>query len=129
MPVSRFSRLPGMPERTYRDPDEYVLGQVPAPIAVVTDNGPCFRGGIDAEVFRGEDPLLRYVRTRVRSPQTNGVVERFFGSPKYEHLHRVQEIRRSRPETVTLSDRSQPAYQKVLERHLGGGVGSGQRCS
>jgi putative transposase len=71
------------------DPDEYVLGQVPAPIAVVTDNGPCFRGGIYAEVFRGEDPLLRHVRTRVRSPQTNGVVERFFGSLKYEHLYRA----------------------------------------
>jgi len=50
------------------DPDEFVLGQVLAPIAVVTD--PCFRGGIYAEVFRGEDPLLRHVRTRVRSPQT-----------------------------------------------------------
>jgi transposase InsO family protein len=80
-------------------------------------------------VFRGEDPPLRHVRTRVRSPQTNGVVERFFGSLKYEHLYRVQEIRRSRPETVSLSDRSQPAYQKVLERNPGGGVGSGQRCS
>jgi putative transposase len=39
-------------------------------------------------VFRGEDPLLRHVRTRVRSPQTNGVVERF-GSLKYEHLYRA----------------------------------------
>jgi len=26
------------------------------------------------------------------------------------------------------SDRSQPAYQKVLEMHPGGGVGSRQRC-
>src|SRR6266536_1560750 len=36
------------------DPDEYVLGQVPAPIAVVTDNGPCFRDGdaLAAEVHR-----------------------------------------------------------------------------
>jgi putative transposase len=25
----------------------------------------------------------------VRSPQTNGVVERFFGTLKYEHLHRA----------------------------------------
>jgi hypothetical protein len=31
-------------------------------------------------------PLLLHVRTRVRSPQTNGVVERFFGTLKYEHL-------------------------------------------
>jgi putative transposase len=35
------------------------------------------------------DPLLRHVRTRVRSPQTNGVVERFFGTLKYEHLYRA----------------------------------------
>jgi transposase InsO family protein len=28
------------------------------------------------------------VRTRVKSPQTNGVVERFFGTLKYEHLYR-----------------------------------------
>jgi putative transposase len=58
-------------------------------VTVVTDNGPCFRGGIYAEVFHGEDPLLRHVRTRVRSSQTNGVVERFFGSLKYEHLYRA----------------------------------------
>jgi len=33
--------------------------------------------------------LLRHVRTRVRSPQTNGVIERFFGTLKYEHLYRA----------------------------------------
>jgi hypothetical protein len=33
------------------------------------------------------------------------------------------------PGTVWLSDRSQPAYLKVLERNPGGGVGSGLRCS
>jgi putative transposase len=36
-----------------------------------------------------DDPLFRHVRTRVRSPQTNGVVERFFGTLKYEHLYRA----------------------------------------
>ena len=40
-------------------------------------------------MVRGEDPLLRHVRTRVRSPQTNGVVERFFGSLKHEQLYRA----------------------------------------
>ena len=40
-----------------------------------------------------------------------------------------EEVERSRPETVAMSDRLQPAYQKVLERNPGGGVGSGQRCS
>lgn len=33
--------------------------------------------------------MLRHVRTRVRSPQTNGVIERFFGTLKYEHLYRA----------------------------------------
>ena len=61
---------------------------MPAPIAVVSDSGPCFRGATFAEAFTGDDPLLRHVRTRVRSPQTNGVIERFFGTLKYEHLFR-----------------------------------------
>ncbi len=30
-----------------------------------------------------------YLRTRVRSPQTNGVIERFFGTLKYESLYRT----------------------------------------
>jgi putative transposase len=70
------------------DPDGVVIGQAPAPIAVVSDNGPCFRGDVFARAFTGPDPLLRHVRTRVRSPQTNGVIERFFGTLKYEHLYR-----------------------------------------
>jgi putative transposase len=71
------------------DADDFVIGQAPAPIAVVTDNGPCFRGTVFADAFTGDDPLLRHVRTRVRSPQTNGVVERFFGTLKYEHLQKL----------------------------------------
>ena len=65
-----------------------LLRTIPARIAVVSDNGPCFRSGVFAESFTGEDPLLRHVRTRVKSPQTNGVIERFFGTLKYEHLYR-----------------------------------------
>ncbi|WP_327118548.1 integrase core domain-containing protein [Nocardia sp. NBC_01730] len=65
-----------------------VLGMAPAPIAVVSDNGPCFRGEVFKTAFAGADPLLRHVRTRVRAPQTNGVIERFFGTLKYEHLFR-----------------------------------------
>jgi putative transposase len=71
------------------DAEETVIGQAPAPIAVVSDNGPCFRGQTFQNVFaEQDDPLLRHVRTRVKSPQTNGVVERFFGTLKYEHLYR-----------------------------------------
>ncbi|MFD1531645.1 integrase core domain-containing protein [Pseudonocardia aurantiaca] len=56
---------------------------------VVTDDGPCFRGVPFADAFVCDDPLFRHVRTRVRSPQTNGVVERFFDTLKYEHLYRA----------------------------------------
>lgn len=70
------------------DDDGVYLRTVPAPIAVVSDNGSAFRGAVYATAFTGEDPLLKHVRTRVRSPQTNGVVERFFGTLKYEHLYR-----------------------------------------
>jgi putative transposase len=65
-----------------------IVGQAPVPNAVVSDNGPCFRSDTFAQAFAGHDPLLRHVRTRVRSPQTNGVIERFFGTLKYEHLYR-----------------------------------------
>ena len=44
------------------DAEHFVIGQVPAPVAVVTDNGPCFRGGTFGEAFTGDDPLLRHVR-------------------------------------------------------------------
>ena len=70
------------------DDEGAYLRTVPAPIAVVSDNGPCFRGAVYQTAFAGNDPLLRHVRTRIRSPQTNGVVERFFGTLKYEHLYR-----------------------------------------
>jgi len=66
-----------------------VIDVVPAPIAVVSDNGSCFRGETCQSASAGDEPLLRHVRTRVRSPQTNGVIERFFGTLKYEHLYRA----------------------------------------
>jgi putative transposase len=94
--VGRAERLLGLPDlRQDRGDVDLVdeatgelLRTVPAPIAVVSDNGPCFRGTVLAEAFTGDDPLLRHVRTRVKSPQTNGVIERFFGTLKYEHLFR-----------------------------------------
>jgi putative transposase len=52
------------------------------------DNGSCFRGETYQSAFAGDEPL-RHVRARVRSPQTNGVIERFFGTLKYEHLYRA----------------------------------------
>ncbi len=55
----------------------------------MTDNGPCFRsGGFAAFIARHEH--LGHVRARHRSPESNGVVERYIGSVKYERLYREQ---------------------------------------
>jgi putative transposase len=65
-----------------------VIDVVPAPIAVVCDNGSCFRG----ETCQSAPAMSRCCatsRTRVRSPQTSGVIERFFGTLKHEHLYRA----------------------------------------
>lgn len=57
------------------------------PIIVVTDNGGAFRSATFARYIAAR-PEFAHVRTRHRSPQTNGVIERFFESIKYEHLYR-----------------------------------------
>jgi len=58
-----------------------------APIAVVTDNGGPMRSIPVARWFAAR-PHFVHIRTRARSPQTNGVIERFFQSLKYEQLYR-----------------------------------------
>ncbi|MFD8491802.1 DDE-type integrase/transposase/recombinase [Amycolatopsis sp. NPDC059657] len=40
------------------DADDFVIGEAPAPVAVVTDNGPCFRGTVFAEAFTGDGNAL-----------------------------------------------------------------------
>ena len=57
------------------------------PVAIVTDNGGCFRSGRFAR-FIGERPELIHIRTRHKSPGQNGVRERAFQSLKYEHHYR-----------------------------------------
>ena len=59
------------------------------PIAVVTDNGPAYKSAAFARYIAAR-PEFTHVRTRHRSPQTNGVVERFFQAVKYEHLYREE---------------------------------------
>ncbi|RDI73156.1 Integrase core domain [Gaiella occulta] len=59
------------------------------PVAVVTDNGGCFRSGRFAR-FIDEHPELIHIRTRHKSPGQNGVRERAFQSLKYEHLYRLE---------------------------------------
>lgn len=61
-------------------------GQI-QPVAVVTDNGPCFKSARFA-AFVDAHPELIHIRTRRKSPGQNGVRERAFGSLKYEHLYR-----------------------------------------
>ena len=59
------------------------------PLAIVSDNGPAYKS-VEFVRFIAGRPELIHVRTRHRAPETNGVVERFFGSLKYEHLYRVE---------------------------------------
>ncbi len=74
----------------FDDQDNVIGCTPPAPIAIVSDNGSCYRGKDFQTLFTGSDPpLLRHIRTRIKSPpQTNGVIERFFETLKYEHLFR-----------------------------------------
>ena len=65
------------------DPD---TGEI-FPVRLVTDNGPAYRSGAFAK-FIAARPELEHIRTRYKSPQTNGVRERGFGTMKYEQLYR-----------------------------------------
>lgn len=58
-------------------------------LTIVSDNGPAYKSDLFAR-FIARHPYLRHVRTRYRSPQSNGVIERFYGSIKYEHLFRLE---------------------------------------
>jgi transposase InsO family protein len=57
------------------------------PVIVVSDNGACYRAAGFAAHIRAR-PEFAHVRTRHKAPETNGVVECFFESAKYEHLYR-----------------------------------------
>jgi len=57
------------------------------PVIVVSDNGPCYKSR-PFERYIASRPELTHVRTRRRSPQTNGVIERYHGAIKIEHLWR-----------------------------------------
>jgi putative transposase len=56
------------------------------PVKIVTDNGPCYKAGAFARYIHSR-PEFDHVRTRHRSPETNGVIERWNQSLKYEHLY------------------------------------------
>ena len=68
------------------------------PLVVVTDNGPAMKSTALARWFAARAHLT-HVRTRHRAPWTNGVVERWFETLKYERLYR-EEI----PSGIDLAD-------------------------
>lgn len=78
----------------------------PVPLTIVSDNGPAFKSA-DFTRFVARRPELRHVRTRHHAPETNGVVERFNRSLKYEHLYR-EEI----PDVIALRDEVE-AYREL----------------
>ena len=59
------------------------------PLVIVTDNGSAYKSDLFARFILSK-PWLAHIRTRYRAPQTNGVIERFYGSLKYEHLYRYE---------------------------------------
>jgi putative transposase len=65
-----------------------VIDVVPAPIAVVSDNGSCFRGETCQSAFAGDEPLLRHVRTRVRSPPASATSTTASGHTKLSTIER-----------------------------------------
>ena len=65
------------------DPD---TGEI-VPLVVVTDNGAAMKSVAVARWFAARAHLT-HVRIRHRSPHTNGVVERWIESLKYERLYR-----------------------------------------
>jgi transposase InsO family protein len=68
------------------DVTDPATGQI-HPVVIVTDNGPAFRSA-DFARFIASRSELAHVRTRHRSPGSNGVRERGFGTLKYEQLYR-----------------------------------------
>ncbi|MGH3021222.1 MAG: transposase [Gaiellaceae bacterium] len=59
------------------------------PLVIVSDNGPAYKSDRFG-LFIAARPELAHVRTKHRAPETNGVVERFYESLKYEHLYRLE---------------------------------------
>jgi transposase InsO family protein len=67
------------------DPDTGEL----TPVTIVTDNGPAYKS-TDFLHFITAQAELAHVRTRHHAPETNGVVERFNQTLRYEHLYQFE---------------------------------------
>jgi putative transposase len=57
-------------------------------LRLVTDNRSCFKSAGFATWIKAKRHLI-HIRTRRKSPWTNGVIERFCRSIQYERLYRV----------------------------------------
>jgi putative transposase len=79
------------------------------PVVIVTDNGPAYKSTDFLRLIRSH-PELAHIRTRHHAPETNGVVERFNESLKYEHLYR-EEI----ADAVALTEEVE-AYRKIYNQ-------------
>lgn len=102
------------------------------PVTIVTDNGPAYKSS-DFLHFIASRPELAHVRTRHHAPETNGVVERFNGSLKYEHLyrHEIADVLELTDETEafrSLYNQVRPHeaidFETPLSRYLADPVGS-----
>ncbi len=96
------------------------------PIIVVSDNGPCFKAAAFARYIASR-PEFTHVRTRRRSPQTNGVVERYHGTIQIEHLWRAlpadgaemtQQVEAFRQLYNTVRPHEALAGDRPIERYL-----------
>ncbi len=96
------------------------------PIALVTDNGPCFKAArLAAFIEKRPEPI--HIRTPRKSPNQNGVRERAFGPLKYEHLYRLEiddgyqlglEVETYRQLFNTIRPHEALAMRRPLEVHL-----------
>ncbi len=82
--VDAAEALPGC--RLIEDCTDPATGEI-TPLVIVTDNGPAMKSVAVARWFAARAHLV-HVRTRHRAPHTNGVVERWIETLKYEHLYR-----------------------------------------
>jgi transposase InsO family protein len=121
--LAETERLLGRPLLQQVTDDE--TGEV-RPVAVVTDNGPCFKSARFA-AFIDRRPELIHIRTRRKTPGQNGVRERAFGSLKYEHLYRHEiddghqlgvEVERYRQLFNTVRPHRSLAGRRPLDVHL-----------
>ena len=121
--IAESERLTGRPLAELLT--DAVTGEI-RPIALVTDNGPCFKS-VRFAAYIERRPELIHIRTRRKSPNQNGVRERAFGSLKYEHLYRLeiddghqlgQEVERYRAVFNKIRPHEALAMRRPIDVHL-----------